>query len=261
MTVFGICMVRNAEDIIGYVVDHMISQVDHVIVADNLSTDKTRDILESFNKHFVTVIDDNDPSYRQSEKTTDLARIAMKRGADYVVPFDSDEFWVARDGTLKEVIELSGVDVLEAQILNYIPTAVDNHSEPNPIKRINWRIKEVGSLVKVACAVHPNMVIHMGNHNVSYGTEEATRNQYQLTVHHYPWRSADQFVEKAIVGAAALELTDLPYSTGQHWRDYAKIAEEYGTDALKDIFRVWFYNQNPYESDQLIYQPAVTNAR
>ena len=125
MTVFGICMVRDAEDIIGTVVEHMMNQVDHVIVADNLSKDSTRKILDSLHGN-ITVIDDNDPSYRQSEKMTALADIAYRRGADYVIPFDADEFWVARDGTLKDTIELSGVDVLEAQILNYIPTAIDN---------------------------------------------------------------------------------------------------------------------------------------
>ena len=67
MTVFGVCMVRDADDIIGPVVQHMMGQVDHVIIADNLSVDGTRDILDSFTGN-ITVIDDNDPAYRQSEK-------------------------------------------------------------------------------------------------------------------------------------------------------------------------------------------------
>ncbi len=254
MTVFGICMVRDAEDIIGTVVEHMMNQVDHVIVADNLSKDSTRKILDSLHGN-ITVIDDNDPSYRQSEKMTALADIAYRRGADYVIPFDADEFWVARDGTLKDTIELSGVDVLEAQILNYIPTAIDNEFESNPIKRIQWRLNGAGAFIKVACVARPDLIIHMGNHDVSY-TENPTRAQHLITVRHFPWRTAEQFAEKAVVGAAALELTDLPYSTGQHWRDYARIAEEQGNDALKQVFREWFFSNDPYSDPNLLYDPV-----
>jgi hypothetical protein len=42
MTVVAVSMVRDEEDIVGATVAHMRSQVDHVIVADNLSTDRTR---------------------------------------------------------------------------------------------------------------------------------------------------------------------------------------------------------------------------
>lgn len=42
MTTIAVTMVKNEQDIVGPIVEHMISQVDHVIVADNLSTDNTR---------------------------------------------------------------------------------------------------------------------------------------------------------------------------------------------------------------------------
>lgn len=78
MTVFGICMAKNEEDIIGPVVEHMMSEVDHVIVADNLSQDNTRSILDSLTGN-ITVIDDLEPAYRQSEKMTHLAMVAKKK--------------------------------------------------------------------------------------------------------------------------------------------------------------------------------------
>ena len=257
MTVFGICMVRDADDIIGPVVQHMMEQVDHVIVADNLSSDGTRDILDSFTGN-ITVLDDNDPAYRQSEKMTHLAMIAMKEGADHVVPFDADEWWTSKRGTLKEVIEKSDVDINVAWIYNYVPTGVDWGTIKNPVERIKWRLVDRPSLHKVACRTSNRLTIHMGNHNADYGEYTPTYDDHSLiTVRHFPYRNAEQFVEKALVGASALALTDLPYDMGQHWRDYAKYAKKHGREALKDIFREWFYSDDPYKNDRLIYDPVI----
>ena len=256
MTVFGICMVRDAEDIIGYVIEHMLSQVDYVIVADNLSKDSTRSILDSFHGH-ITVLDDNDPAYRQSEKTTHLAMIARKQGADYVVPFDADEFWVAREGTLKDAIESSGKDIITAPIINYVPTGIDWETVKNPAERIRWRLKDAGHLRKVACRTSDRLTIHMGNHGAEYSDKAPTYDDKSgISVRHFPWRNAQQFVDKAVIGAMGLDMTDLPYSTGQHWRDYARIVEEQGEEALRTVFYDHFYSSNPYNNSDLMYDPV-----
>ena len=255
MTVFGICMVRDAEDIIGPIVEHMMDQVDHVIVADNLSVDNTRPILDAI-KGNLTVIDDHDPTYRQSEKMTHLAMIAKKQGADFVVPFDADEYWSSKKGTLKDVIESTNVDLNVAWVYDYVPTGVDWDTIDNPIKRIKWRRKSKTKLHKVACRTSDVLTIHMGNHNAEYyGKLPVYDDGTNITVKHFPYRNAEQFVNKAVVGAMALELTDLDYAMGAHWRDYARIAEEQGVEALKDVFRQWFYEANPYENPELIYDP------
>lgn len=261
ISVFGICMVRNAEDIIGTVVSHMMEQVDHVIVADNLSTDGTRDILDAFHGN-ITVMDDLEPAYRQSEKTTHLAMIARKRGADYVVPFDADEVWCAREGTLKSALESSGADIVSAPIINYVPTSIDWPGIDNPVERIKWRFKDIGHLRKVACKTSDRLTIAMGNHSASYTDRQPTYDDHGIiTVRHFPWRTPEQFVEKAVVGTAALEMTDLPYDSGQHWREYARIAEESGTDTLRQVFFDHFYSSNPYKDDSLTYDPVeVSNA-
>lgn len=257
MTVFGICMVKNAEDIIGPIVEHMMREVDYVIVADNLSKDNTRSILDSLHGN-ITVMDDLDPAYRQSEKMTYLSRIAMKSGASHVVPFDADEWWDSPHGRLKDVIVQSDVDINVAPLFNYRPTGVDWDTILNPIQRIRWRDKNKSPLHKIACKTSPFLTIEMGNHNATFTDREPTYDDHSLIqVRHFPYRNADQFVEKAVVGALALGATDLPYDVGQHWRDYAKIAEDHGIDALKDVFRQWFYTADPYKDENLIYDPVL----
>ena len=95
-------MVRDEVDIIGPVVAHMLGQVDHVIVADNLSVDGTFDVLESFGSQ-ITLVADTDPAYRQSEKMTHLAGVAKSMGADWVVPFDADEWIYSRPPSTRTI--------------------------------------------------------------------------------------------------------------------------------------------------------------
>lgn len=256
--VFGICMVKNAEDIIGYVVQHMVEQVDHVIVADNLSTDDTRNVLNDvqwLNPSNVTILDDNDPAYRQSEKMTELAMLAGRLGAEWVVPFDADEWWFSPHGRIRDVIVKHNFCINVAPMYDHVPTGVDG-DDPNPMRRIAWRRSDKTPLHKVACRVKPDLTIEMGNHNATYTQHLPTYNSDLLEVRHFPYRTPEQFVEKAVLGAVALELTDLPYEMGQHWRDYARIAETEGTEALKDVFRKWFYAVDPSEKG-LIFDPVV----
>ena len=76
MTTVAVCMARDEADVIGSTVAHMLAQVDAVIVADNLSTDRTREILDQLaggSSGRLVVVEDPDPAYRQSEKMTALA--------------------------------------------------------------------------------------------------------------------------------------------------------------------------------------------
>src|SRR5689334_9181615 len=58
---FAITMVKNEQRTIGHVVEHLLAEgLDHVIVADNLSTDRTREVLDALVVRGlpVTVVDD-----------------------------------------------------------------------------------------------------------------------------------------------------------------------------------------------------------
>ena len=253
--VWGICMARNEADIIASTVAHMLTQVDHVLVADNLSTDDTARILSESG---VEVIDDPDPAYRQSEKMTALAQRARDAGATWVVPFDADEIWYSPFGRIGDVLTaMTDHAVATADLFDHVPTSIDPADDTNPVTRIGWRRRNPGALPKVACRTRPDLVIEQGNHDATYGRRwRGRRITGQLVVRHYPYRTAAQFVAKARQGAAALRLTDLPPSSGAHWRQYAQIAETHGGDALADVFYGWFHADNPHTDPTLIYDPA-----
>lgn len=238
MTVFGIAMVRDEIDIIGLVMTHTLHHVDHILVLDNGSVDGTSEVLRSFPR--TTVIDDPEIGYYQSVKMTALAARARDEGADWVVPFDADEFFVAgRSGLVKHVLEgqSQDIDVVEADFYHHCMTGMD---EPGQDIVEQWVWREGQSRIpKVCCRTRPGLVIAQGNHSATYFDAPALVSPVRLMVHHFPYRSGAQMARKVLNGAAAYEATDLPYAQGSHWRDMAQ-AIRTDPDEAERMFRRWY---------------------
>ena len=60
-------------------------------------------------------------------------------------------------------------------------------------------------------------------------------------------RSVEQFVSKVRNGAAAYAATDLPPAVGAHWRQYGQILDTQGEAGIEEIFKTWFYREDPTE--------------
>lgn len=214
--VWAVGMVRDEADIIETVVRHLLNQgVHRVVIADNLSTDGTHEILERLaQSHPVTVLMDRLPAYYQAEKMTLLARAAARGGAEWIIPFDADEVWLARTGTLVEWLAGCGAAVVQVPMFNHVPTASDDLTEPDPVRRLRWRKTQANSLHKVAFRARRRARLAYGNHGVSrFG-----RRTVGLEIRHFPYRSEEQFVRKLRQGADALGATDLADKVGVAWR-------------------------------------------
>lgn len=263
--VIGVAMVKDEADIIGHTVSWMLRNVDQVIVADNGSTDGTRTILESFPE--VIVVDDNEVGYLQSEKMSALAEKARLAGADWVVPFDADEIHVLLGAPIKDGLAELDSDVLvsEAALYDHVCTGLDPAGDDNPVRRIAYRRAAQAPLRKVAVRAVEGMVLHQGNHAASFPDIRHPKTVTDMMcVHHFPYRSVEQFVSKVRNGAAAYAATNLPESAGAHWRQYGAILNSQGEAGIKEIFKTWFYRENPKEEliihgeqqPALVYDPA-----
>ena len=104
-------LVRDADDLISSNLDfHLRSGVDHFIVMNNLSTDRTESLLEPYrNRGLVTYLYQPEDTFSQNRWVTQMARSAYDMGADWVINNDADEFWYADGLDLKRA--LSGVSV------------------------------------------------------------------------------------------------------------------------------------------------------
>jgi len=251
MAVFGITMVRDEAEIIGHTISHMLEEVDEVIVADNLSTDDTRQILAELP---ITIIDDTEPGYYQSAKMTHLAGLAREHGATWVVPFDADEWWRAPTGRLGTILDKQDdATVATATVYDHVATARDLVMS-SPFERLPWRRHEPLPLPKVACRALDGLTIGQGNHTAHY-PQPTTIAGGLLEVHHFGMRSPEQFIRKVRNGAAAYAATTLPDDMGAHWRDYGRLLDHDGPDTLADVFRTHFWTADP-ERD-LVYDPVT----
>lgn len=220
MTVFGISMVKNEEDIIETTIRHTLNHVDHIIIADNLSTDNTRSILDSFGTN-ITVVDDDEVGYYQSRKMTNLAHQAAEMGADWVVPFDADEIWFSPSfPTIKQHLEEEEeeVDCVIADWYHHTVTIYDDPSVSNPFLRMRYKTQVKAAMYKIAARTHPKLLIEQGNHGMQKSGPFVT-SKSRLECRHFPYRTPKQFCRKVTQGAAAYDgAKDLPDQMGSHWK-------------------------------------------
>lgn len=254
MTVAAVMMVKDEVDVVGYTIEHLLTQVDHVYVLDNGSTDGTRDLLR-YCPDRVTVEDDPEVGYWQSRKTTELAARALQDGHRWAVPVDADELWTTDDGrTIRDLLlgQTPDVQLVKAVMWHYLPTGHDDLAEPDPFRRIGWRLPAPGALPKVACRTSPRLVIHAGNHGADTDPADGHLTAGGLTIRHYSWRSKEQYVKKIVNGAAAYRATDLPDDVGAHWRMFGPSPD---ADRIAAHFDRHFWRRDPH-ADGLVYDPA-----
>lgn len=249
MTVVGVTMVKDEVDIVARTVGHMATQVDHVIVADNMSTDGTRAALDAMARDLnVTVVDDLEVGYHQSEKMTELAfQARVNHGADWIVPFDADEWWYSPFGRIGDILDglASQWLVMEAVLYDHVATGED-WDVADPIERLRWRRQAPAPLPKVACRWREDLVIEMGNHGASY-TGGPSKFESQLIIRHFPYRSVEQLIRKIRNGAAAYKATELDPTYGAHWRQWGEALDDpfRGEHWIQELFYTWYYRERP----------------
>jgi hypothetical protein len=259
-TVVGVSMVKNEVDVIEGTLRHMAHEVDFMVVADNGSTDGTLELLHELTSQLpLQVVLDDDPAYYQSAKMTVLADSAAEQcgGNLWVVPFDADEIWSASGMRVRAALDhldrKTSINVADARLYNHWVTALDG-DELDPFLAMRWRQADPAPLGKVAFKWEPGAVIEQGNHGV--WLPNGVRRETYLRLDHFPYRSAEQFVAKAVQGAAAYKAApDLPEDWGAHWRAYGRIYDQGGFEALAEVFRTHFSHLSPIDAG-MVEDPA-----
>lgn len=222
-SVWGVCLARNEEDIIAYTVRHMLDQgFDGVIVVDNLSIDATRTVLADLasSDPRVHVGTDRQVGFHQGGKTSYLAHLAWLAGADWVVPFDADEFWFAEGESVASFLARQSADAVWCDFRNVFPPV-----DPGRIELARGGPVQVerheNAWLRVCFRARRWTWVGEGNHALRDATETPIRGLHML---HYSYRSLEQYSRKVDQGVAALEAAGKDASIARHWRHWASIA-------------------------------------
>jgi hypothetical protein len=266
VTVALVGMVRDELDVIEGWIRHHADEVDYLLIADNGSTDGTRDVLTRLAREFrgrLIVQDDPEPAYFQSRKMSALAaRAADRFGATWILPADADEIWYARTDRIRVALADLPWNVVKVPIYNHICTALDEPGD-DPFRTMVWRQAQAQKpLGKVAFRYQPGAVVWQGNHGVDLPDPGplGMLTDPLLEIRHLPVRGPKHMVRKARNGKAAYDAAraadpDMPADWGLHWTQWGQILEAHGEEMLMDGFRQHWWHRLPYLAG-LVRDPA-----
>jgi len=230
-------LVRDEQDIIRHNLDyHLARGVDFVIATDNLSQDRTPDILREYERQGkLRLLHEPDDTYAQHKWVTSMARQAFTEyGADWVINNDADEFWWPRTGSLKDALAQvpPEVDILAANRCNFLVEPGESDA-PFFARMVNREVVSLNALgnplpPKVAHRGSAAVEVAQGNHAVA-GLRDGPAASGLVDILHFPVRDYAQIENKIAKGGAAYARnTELPRSLGATWRTLFDELREHG---------------------------------
>lgn len=242
--VWGVTLMRNEADVGPQAILHMLEQgVDRVLAVDNGSTDGTYDALRELAvAHPVYVAQDRLSAFYQAEKVTLLGEVARHAGADWVVPFDADEFWFSHERSLADQLRSLRAAVARATIFNLFPLEPISAVDRSSVFRLDTT---PSAQPKVAYRTHRMAAVGMGSH----GVERAGERWTGLVVAHLPWRSREQLERKARQGTGALDAGDLSHEFSSHWRLIA-------SSSVQAVDQMWSNVLSGRPDDRIEWSPV-----
>lgn len=263
MLLYGVMMVRNEADIIALNIRHHLAHgVDRMLVLDNGSSDGTDGVLEELSRDSRIQWTRSTGAFQQADMTTELAREAFLRGAEWVLPIDADEFWWAPAKNFKTVLQESAAGALQVQIVNFIQRREQQDACPAALQHMTRRAilpsctpeqavelvqaHEIGFVEfpyppKCISRASISLQIGQGNHSVAgvAGPQEATD---EIVCLHAPLRARAVLESKVDHGRRAEEVAQYLVQAW-HVRRWRRLAEGGQLD------REWAANS--YEDDHL----------
>jgi hypothetical protein len=217
MKVVMTLLARDEADIVdSWLSFHLNAGADFVIATDNLSQDRTTEILERYEREGqLHLIREPGEDLRQDEWVTRMARLAATDfGADWVINSDADEFWWPRGASLRDM--LAAVPERYGTVGAFLRVFVPRPGDEEPFaERMTARfsalapINDPASLYKpirkIVHRAHPEIRLARGNHALIVSPFAPLRGWFPIEVFHFPLRSQKQCEHKARLQGTAFE--------------------------------------------------------
>ena len=230
LRILAVSRVLDEEDIIEPMVRHHAALVDHHVVLDNGSTDRTVEILEALAAEGLPLTILRRPASHAAEPqfNTALYRWAVgQEGADWVVFLDADEFVDARGiGDLRSYLATVPAEQpsLSVDLVDYAAPTTATVMEPNVLRRLCRRGRQPIGVPKVLVRGSigaGRVTVSAGNHTIRIdGQPHVSPPQDAFVLAHYPSRSPYHWAAKAAVGwLKVLAAGDAARGTALHYAE------------------------------------------
>lgn len=244
--IFGVLMTRNDADILATNIRyHLAVGCERILVVDNGSSDRTPRLLKRLARRLPVEWTVDDGELRQPEIVTALAHDARAKGADWVIPLDTDEFWhPARPlAELCTDAAAAGAGALEAPRIEFIQARDQAHSTRRSPLRATMRVEqpllgneavaqfvagersmfEVAPPPKLLMRTAPELSVSRGAH-AAEGLAGPVEVSASLAIMHLPLRSYAE-VQGRIEHAARIGVVESDPSISFQNRYWAVMAE------------------------------------
>lgn len=222
-SVWGVAVVRDDADIVGTTCEHLLGQgLTGLIVLDHRSTDSTATVLSGLataypGRVFVGRLDLE--AFHQGRAQSYLAHLARRAGAEWVIPFDADEWWYGEGSSLVDVLGRQEADVVRCSVHDARPAG------PAWMPGDPLRVKTTPMpRAKVAFRAAPWVWVYEGNHEV----DRPGRRGDGLAMLHASYRSPDHVRERVRTGSRSIRAAGptIAEGVGRHWHVLADLDDE-----------------------------------
>ena len=240
MKIFGITMVRNEADVLRLsLLHHLGLGLDRILVVDNASTDGTAELLERLSREDSRIQWRSDRGlFLQGAVFTALAREAFWQRADWVVPFDADEFWWVRNGDLRKTLAETSAAALSFPAVNFVQRRQQLVATEAGLltmtRRAPWTVETSQALleakhiayVEARCVAkwlfRPNVNVEVGAGNHALSAVTQAEEGHGIVCLHAPLRSKACLERKADKGERELE-NGSPPAQSWHLKRWARL--------------------------------------
>lgn len=212
----GVCVVRNACDLIGLVCGHYLRiGLGHIRFIDDGSIDGTREFLVRFarNEQRISVQLADKAIFHQAELVSEAANELIRRGFSMILPFDVDEFWNVSGPALQKHYANNAEIAFRGHWINFVQGGEAKSAGPFYLLRVKYRapVLEDASQDNVCSFKRPfvgvtttkigfkavrQIELDVGQHNLATGPQECDARRYEIF--HLPLRNRDQIAARGL---------------------------------------------------------------
>jgi hypothetical protein len=143
MRIFGVLLVRDEVDVVRMcVLHHLAAGCERIVAVDNGSSDGTATVLRRLAMRTPLSWTVDPSPYRQHELVTGLVHEASAAGADWIIPLDADEFWVAGGGLRDRLAEHLPDAAVRVGRVNFVQRREQRRISPRAVLSMTMRVRE-----------------------------------------------------------------------------------------------------------------------